>query len=174
MNVIAEIKEQDVNSEAPVVDQSKFNRREAVRAVVVNDLGQVALLNVSKRGFHKLPGGGVESGENRVEALAREVSEEIGCAIEIVAELGEIIEYRDEWHQIQTSFCYLAKRVGEQRQNSLTDKEQEDGFEITWSKDLDNAIAILRADNPNGYDGKRMKPRDLAILRAAKKYLSPN
>jgi 8-oxo-dGTP pyrophosphatase MutT (NUDIX family) len=172
MNVIAEFREQDINPGASLIDSSEFDHREAVRAVVVNDSGQVALLNVSKRGFHKLPGGGIESDEDNTEALAREVLEEIGCEIEIVAELGEVIEYRDEWRQIQTSYCYSAKQIGEQRQSSLTDKERKEGFEIIWAKDLDEAVAILEADSPSGYDGKRMKPRDLAILRAAKMHLS--
>ena len=174
MNVITEIREQDVNPDAPLIDSSEFDHREAVRAVVVNDVGQVALLNVSKRGFHKLPGGGMVPDENKAEALAREVLEEIGCKIEIVAELGEIVEYRDEWRQIQASYCYFAKQVGEQRQNSLTEKEREEGFEIVWAKDLDDAIATLEADNPSGYDGKRMRPRDLAILRAAKTHPNQN
>lgn len=168
MNIITEIKEQDINPDAPIVDASEFEHREAVRAVVVNDLRQVAMLNVSNRGFHKLPGGGIEAGESHIEALNREVMEEIGCHIEIIGELGEIIEYRDEWRQIQTSFCYLAKQVGEQQQNSLTEDEQTWGFEVIWADDIDTAIAILEADNPAGYDGRRMVPRDLAILRAAK------
>ncbi|HEU5187865.1 MAG TPA: hypothetical protein VFT87_05190 [Candidatus Saccharimonadales bacterium] len=88
--------------------------------------------------------------------------EEIGCEIKIVAELGKIIEHSDKWRQIQTSYCYLAKQVGEQRQNSLTDKEREEGLEIIWAKNLDDAIAKLNADSPGGYDGKRMKPRDLS------------
>jgi 8-oxo-dGTP diphosphatase len=171
MSLIAEIKEQHINANSPVIDTSTFERRMAMRAVIINDLNQVALLNVSKRGFHKLPGGGVEPGEDKQAALVREALEEVGCNIEVIAELGEVIEYRDEWRQIQTSFCYLAKQVGKQRQNSLTDKEQKNGFKIVWAKDLDDAIATLEADNPDGYDGKRMKPRDLAILKAAKAHI---
>lgn len=170
VNVIADIREQDINPGSPIVDTSAFGRREAVRAVVMNDLGQVAVLNVTNRGFHKLPGGGVEPGEDKRTALAREALEEIGCNIEVLAELGEVVECRDEWRQIQTSACYLARQVGEQQQNSLTDKEREDGFEVVWAQDLDGAIAMLEADSPEGYDGKRIKPRDLAILRAAKRY----
>lgn len=168
MNVILEIREQDVNPAAPEVDSSGFEHREAVRAVVINEMGQIALLNVTRRGFHKLPGGGVETGEEKIEALYREILEEVGCQVEVTNELGKVIEYRDEWQQVQTSYCYLVKQVGEQQQNSLTEKELADGFEITWAKSIDDAIAILEADNPAGYDGQRMKPRDLAILRAAR------
>lgn len=168
MNLLIEIKEQDINPEAPELDISAFERRQAVRAVILNEQGQVALLNVSNRGFHKLPGGGIEAGEDHKAALDREVLEETGCHIEILAELGKVIEYRDKWQQVQTSFCYLARHVGEQQQTSLTEDEQKWGFEVMWADSIDDAIAILEADDPSGYDGKRMKPRDLAILQAAK------
>ena len=174
MNMITEIKEQDINPNAVEVDTSDFKRREAVRAVVMNESGQVAILNVSNRGFHKLPGGGIEAGENHIEALDREVMEEIGCQVEIISELGTVIEYRDEWKQIQTSFCYLAKQVGDQQQNSLTKDEQAWGFKVMWADNIENAIAILEADKPEGYDGKRMVPRDLAVLKAAKDRLASN
>lgn len=168
MKIIAEIREQDINPGAPKTDPSDFEHREAVRVVVVNEAGQVALLNVVNRRFHKLPGGGVEPGENRLEALKREVLEEIGCRIEATVELGQVIEYRDEWRQVQTSYCYLARQVGEQQQNSLTKDEEAWGFEPIWADSIDDAIAILDADHPGGYDGRRMKPRDLAILRVAR------
>jgi hypothetical protein len=60
------------------------------------------------------------------------------------------------------------KQVGEQQQNSLTEDEQAWGFEVMWADSIDSAIAVLEADNPDGYDGKRMVPRDLAILKVAK------
>lgn len=172
MNTIAEIREQDINPDAAIIDSANFERRETVRAVVVDTLGRVALLNVTNRGFHKLPGGGIETGESRAQALDREVLEEIGCHIEILSELGKIVEYRDEWRQIQTSFCYLAKQVGQRQQNSLTEEEQTHGFETIWVSDVDDAIALLEADEPTGYDGKRMKPRDVAILKAAREQLA--
>jgi 8-oxo-dGTP diphosphatase len=168
MNIITEIKEQDINPDAAAVSTSKFEHREAVRAVVVNEQEQVAILNVANRGFHKLPGGGIEANESHIEALNREVMEEIGCQIEIIGELGKVIEYRDEWRQIQTSFCYLAKQIGDQQRNSLTEDEKAWGFEVMWADSIDNAITILEVDKPAGYDGKRMVPRDIAILKAAK------
>jgi len=171
MKIIAEIKEQDINPNAPLLSSTNFSRRESVRAIVTDPKGRVALLHVANRGFHKLPGGGIESNEDRFKALDREVMEEIGCHIDVIDEIGQVIEYRDEWEQVQTSFCYLAKQVGLQKPNSLTESEQNDGFEIVWVNSIDEAITTLEGDNPAGYDGKRMKPRDLAILKSAKKLL---
>lgn len=97
MNLIAKIKEQDIDPNAPEIDPSNFEHRKAVRAVVINEKGHIALLN--------------------------------------------------------------------------TEDERALGFELVWADNIDDAIAMLEADNPSGYDGKRMKPRDLAILRVAKKRL---
>jgi 8-oxo-dGTP pyrophosphatase MutT (NUDIX family) len=71
-----------------------YRTREAGRAVVFDDEGKVALLSVSKENYYKLPGGGVEEGEDKITALHRECQEEIGCDVEIVNELGFIVEYR--------------------------------------------------------------------------------
>jgi 8-oxo-dGTP diphosphatase len=122
MKVLATIKEQDVNSDAPIVDTSEFSHRRAVRAVVLDKTGQVALLNVSRKGYHKLPGGGIDEGEDMQVALERELLEEIGCKAEIVAEIGKILEYRDEWQQFQESYCYLAKLVGDQKPSEFTEE----------------------------------------------------
>lgn len=46
-----------------------YTVREAVRAVVVDGEGRVAWLYVGQNKFYKLPGGGVEPGESRMETL---------------------------------------------------------------------------------------------------------
>lgn len=168
MKLITEIREQDIYPDAPQVDTSTFKLRESARAVVFDESGRVALLHVANRKYHKLPGGGVESGEDKRATLAREILEEIGCEAEVYAELGRTVEYRDQWQQLQTSDCYLARKTGAQQAISLTQEEIADGFEPIWVDNIDAAIALLKQDRPEGYDGERIVPRDLAILRAAK------
>lgn len=68
----------------------------------------MALLHVSKRGYHKLPSGGIEAGESITEALEREIKEEIGCGIDIISELGQIVDIKEKWEIRQESFCYMA------------------------------------------------------------------
>ena len=55
-------------------DKSNIRLREAVRAIVLRN-GKIAILYVSKENYHKLPGGGIEQGENLQEALEREIME---------------------------------------------------------------------------------------------------
>jgi 8-oxo-dGTP pyrophosphatase MutT (NUDIX family) len=61
-----------------------------VRAVVVDDLGRVFLVKHSYvNGWH-LPGGGVESGETALEALARELREEGNIEVTAVPQLHAV------------------------------------------------------------------------------------
>jgi len=146
----------------------KFKLRQAARAVVFDKEGKIALLFVAKKGYHKLPGGGVEDGENIEEAARRECREEIGCEIKITGEIGMTVEYRAKWGKRQESFCYLAEVVGNKNEPAFMDDEIEEGFSVRWVK-FDEAIKILEADKSSDYQGKFIKIRDLAFLREVRR-----
>ena len=171
---ILTIKEQDINLNSPVVDMSSFKERSAARAVLLDENGQVYLLNVSKHGYHKLPGGGIDEGEDTIEAMERELLEEVGCKAEIISELGEIVEYRtyDDGGLKQTSHCYLARQVGKQVESALEEGELEEGmFEIKASN-IDEAIKLLETDRPDNLEGKFIQKRDMTFLQKAKIQIS--
>jgi len=148
---------------------AKFKIRTAVRAVVYDKDGNIAVLNVSKQNYHKLPGGGVEAGEDVYTALKRECQEELGCSIEIYDELGQIIEYRKMFELKQISPCYLAKVIGEKGNPSFTEEEADDGFQIQWIP-LVEAISFLSLDKPLNNEGKLyIVPRDKAFLEELNK-----
>lgn len=174
MKNILTIKEQDIVANSPVVDTSTFRKRGAARAVLLDDSGQVYLLNVSKHGYHKLPGGGIDEGEDIKRALERELMEEVGCKAEIIAELGTVIEYRnyDDGGLEQTSYCYLAKQVGEQVASALEEGELAEGMFEVKAKNIDDAIALLSQDNPDNLEGQFIQKRDLAFLKVAKEHFS--
>jgi len=54
----------------------KYLVREVGRAVVVDEDKKIALLYVSKENYYKLPGGGIEEGEDKISALKRECLED--------------------------------------------------------------------------------------------------
>ncbi len=167
------IKEQDILPDSPAIDTSAFRKRGAARAVLLDDRGQVYLLNVSKHGYHKLPGGGIDDGEDIKQALERELMEEVGCKAEIIAELGTVIEYRnyDDGGLEQTSYCYLAKQVGEQVASALEEGELAEGMFEVKAKSIDDAIALLSQDKPDNLEGKFIQKRDIAFLQAAKEQI---
>lgn len=147
-----------------------YNLRKAARAVIFNDKNEIALLYVSKDNYHKLPGGGFESGEDVETALRRECLEETGSEIEIIDEIGLTIEYRNYKNLLQISYCYIAKSVGELSQPNFDKNELENGFQLVWTG-LDEAISVLSSEHPNVSDGKYMNMRELAILKEAKRIM---
>ncbi len=171
MNVLLTIKEQDFIPESPFKDTSNFRKREASRAVLLDEDNNVYLLNVSKHGYHKLPGGGIDEGEEVKQALKRELMEEVGCNAEIISELGTIVEYRsyEDGGLEQTSYCYIAKQTGEQVESALEEGELEEGMYEVKASNIDEAITLLTNDKPDNLEGKFIQRRDLAFLRAAKK-----
>ncbi|NTV41488.1 MAG: NUDIX domain-containing protein [Candidatus Moranbacteria bacterium] len=151
-------------------DGGDIEIRNAARAVVFDGENKIAILHVSKHGYHKLPGGGVEDGEDIEKALEREIKEEIGSQIEVTGEIGRIIEHKDAQNLKQQSFCWLAKLVRKKGQSDFTEEELGDGFGVMWVS-LDEAIEIIKNDQPNNYDGKFIVIRDLCFLKEAKKYV---
>ena len=163
MRLLKTIKNQDIFPESNIDSQIEYRNREAARAIVFDRDNNIAILNVTKLHYHKLPGGGIEEGEDIFEALNREMIEEIGCQIEVTGELGQINEFRDEFKLLQKSYCYVAKVIGEKNDPQFVDDEIENGFEIIWVK-LDEAIKILSDDITEDYAGKFILIRDLIFI----------
>ncbi len=146
----------------------QYKLRSAVRAVVFDAEKKIALLHATKKSYHKLPGGGIEEGEDMQTALKRELLEEIGCEANNLKDLGIIEEYRNGFKEHQTSHCFVASLVGEKGTNSLTEEEAQDGFEPEWM-DLETAIQTLENEiNVDQYEGRFIVLRDLTFLKAAK------
>jgi len=167
MKLIATIRDSDLYVGVTDDDPSNFRIRTAARAVVFDDLKQIALLKVNKHGYYKLPGGGIEEGEDARQALARELLEEIGCKAEVIGEIGETVQYLNQSQLKQTSYCYLAKQIGQKNKPNFEQSELDDGFEIYWARDINDAIALLLNSKPSDYRGISITKRDLAILSAA-------
>lgn len=171
MKKLPSIYELDANRSSP---RNHFRQRIAARAVVFDAHGRIALLHVAKNAYHKLPGGGIDPGEDVLTALRREMLEEIGCDIAEIQEIGEITEYRDEWGLTQVSYFYRASVDGQPGTPDFTEEEVADGFEVVWADNIGAAIARLQANQPQGYEGPLIQQRDIAILQAVKIMESSN
>ena len=158
----------EIRDKGPEVDVFCTETREAARAVAFDEDGFVPLLFVGKHGYHKLPGGGIEIGEDVLQALVREMKEETGCDIEVIGEVGSIVEYRTEWHIKQTSYCYLGK-IASKGETAFDEGEKKDDFKLVWMA-LDEAIETLEKDHPDSYyNGSFIRERDLIFLKEAKR-----
>lgn len=172
MKLLKTIREKDVFGRAKTKKITRYKTLKSGRAVVLDNRGKIALLNVSKRKYHKLPGGGRKKNESIIQSLKRECLEEIGCQIIIKKEIGKIIEYRNwETPLKHTSFCYLAKIKGKKGKSRFTSRELKQKFKVNWLS-LDRAIRIIKKDKPIDYYGKFIKLRELTYLKKAKEILS--
>ena len=152
-----------------IVSRGERRERQAARAIVFDLDQNVALLHVTKNKYHKLPGGGLEEGEDIETALRREVMEEIGCQIKNIRDLGEIEEFRNKFDLHQVSYCFLADLDGEKGLPHFEQDEIDDGFRPVWL-DLDMAIKLLGDEaGVEEYEGKFIQKRDLVFLLEAKK-----
>ncbi|HUC31299.1 MAG TPA: NUDIX domain-containing protein [Candidatus Paceibacterota bacterium] len=141
-----------------------YKPRLAARGVVFDHDNKVAALPVSKHDYYKLPGGGIEEGESEIEAFRRECLEEIGFDVEVISELGSIVEYRSEFSIIQTSYCYVGKVIGERKEIAFTEHEVSEGFKQPVWVSLKEALKLVSTSNPNNYEGAFIKERDTLIL----------
>jgi uncharacterized repeat protein (TIGR03833 family) len=164
MKLLKIIKDSDPENEESV----KY--REGSRAVLFDEDGLVPLLFVSKYNFHKLPGGGIESGESQEQALKRECQEEIGCEIEVGEEIGKIMEYRSQYNLQQTNYCYLGTIVSK-GEPSLEEDEIEEGYRTVWMS-LPEAIQAIETDEPECYEGIFIQKRESVFLKEASRLLS--
>ncbi|MEK7608220.1 MAG: NUDIX domain-containing protein [Patescibacteria group bacterium] len=144
-----------------------YRAREAARAIVIDEDEMIALLHVSKEGYYKLPGGGIEESEDRLMALKRECQEEIGSEVEIIEEIGSIVEYRKIFKLKQISYCYLAKVKGAKGYPNFTEGELENGFEQIWLP-YEKALEVVANSKANNIEGSAyIVPRDTIFLETA-------
>lgn len=163
------LQDSDIGSTEPAPEI--YVERVAARAVVFDTEGKVALFHSTVKQYHKLPGGGVEAGEDIETALRRELMEEIGCEVDSITEIGMIEEYRNRFSLHQLSYCFTAHVVGEKGTPHLEEGEIAEGFITEWM-DLDTAIKTLEnEEDVDDYQGKFIQIRDLLFLKEAKKVI---
>lgn len=139
--------------------------------MLINDMGRVGIMHFTTTGSYKLAGGGIDEGEDVIDALRREVREEAGYEITDIRELGIVEEQRYFCGIRQLSYCYLA-RVTDFVGTDLTPGEAAEGMELRWVGSIQDAINCIEQAN-NLAEGEpragleMMKAREVAILRAA-------
>jgi len=166
-NHIAVIDQRNVDTSIPTGERSSYFVRHAARAVIADDNGKIALIYAKRRNYYKLPGGGIEEGEDIHEALRREIMEETGCNATIGNELGTVEEWRDFQKMHQISHCFTAQILGDKGTPTFTESEAREGFEVVWVESVDAAIKLVESIDDAAVDNEVvfMTRRDAAILR---------
>ena len=119
-------------------DTTKLLEKTNIRGIVMLD-GKLAMQR-DKDGIYKIPGGGMEKGENYVETLARELREEVGLVLlkDSLVELGEITEIRRDIFDADTKYIshslFFACSVTDERLPiTPTASEIKKGYQAVWA-----------------------------------------
>ncbi|MFB7663967.1 NUDIX domain-containing protein [Kitasatospora sp. NPDC056138] len=134
----------------------------SVTAVVCDDLGRLLLIHKTDNDLWALPGGGHDIGESVAETVVREVREETGYEVEVVAVTGlytdphHVMAYDDGEVRQQFSICFRARPIG----GSL--RTSEESKEVRWVQpaDLDTLVIhpSMRLRIEHGLEPDRVQP----------------
>lgn len=139
--------------------------RKACRGIVLDESDLMPLLFVWQDNYHKLPWWGIEGDEEKAVAFKREIMEETWCEIEIIQEIGSVVEENSTWEQI--SYCYIWKVIKKWEKN-LTPGER-DKWYVLKRVTLQEALSLIENDVPATLGGKWRQQRDLYILQEIEK-----
>ena len=80
--------------------------RNSARSIIIRD-GKIAMIHSLKYDYYKFPGGGIEPGEDPVQAMIRETREEAGLVVkpETVREYGFV--HRIQRSDMDASECFV-------------------------------------------------------------------
>lgn len=147
--------------------------RRTSRAILRNQDDKYAVMYTAKFQLHTLPGGGIDSEEDEVSALVREVLEETGCTCDFIEPLG--IVYENRFHADFTSlshYFYVETKTKDGKMH-LTDKELEDGIILKWCS-LDETVRLIEDIDHETSQRKFLQARDLAALNEYKRKKFPD
>ena len=113
-------------------------RRPSARGIIIKN-GKVAMIHSEMYDYYKFPGGGIEYGEEPIEAMIREVKEESGLTVipESIRELGNV--HRRSITKkgglfIQDNFYFVCSCKEDIGSTNLDDYESEEGFTLEFVK----------------------------------------
>ena len=169
-NIILALDQHVIDPSISTENRSNYYLRYAARAVLKDESGKVALMFAGQRQYYKLPGGGIDDGEEVLTAIARELLEETGCAAEITGEIGLVEEWRDFDRMHQISYAFTATKTEQVSNPAFTQSELDEGFEVRWIANIEEAIHLVEKEAfHDDVEVRFMAQRDTAILRAAVK-----
>jgi 8-oxo-dGTP diphosphatase len=163
MKILAEISDATLGIGEAEQLKSQYELRKSARVILENEAGEIAIQHLQNYHFYKLPGGGVDAGENVEKALLREVREEVGCECAILRPIGVTIEYRAKYKLLHLSYCYVAKVTSPITTPSFEADEIKAGQTNIWVSP-DTVLELVHNGERTNYESHFNIPRELAFL----------
>lgn len=130
--------------EIDTLDNKSIFTRLATRSIAIQG-NSILLLYTERYEDYSLPGGGLDSGEDKIEGMMRELREETGAKdIKNIKPFGAYEEYRP-WHkpdydiQHMISYCYTCEIDKELGNSNMESHEINNGMKAIWV-DIHEAI----------------------------------
>lgn len=144
--------------------------RNSARSIIIRD-GKVAMIHSLKYDYYKFPGGGIENGENPIEAMIRETREEAGLVVipESVIEYGYVhrIQRSDMDATecfIQDNYYYLCQVRDVLAPQQLDDYEARESYRLAYVEPLVAIRTNYRVKNSPHH--RLMFEREARVLEA--------
>ena len=119
--------------------------RDSARSIMISN-GRIAMIHSQKYDYYKFPGGGIENGENPIEAMIRETPEEAGLIVlpETIKEYGYVHRIQKSDHNpsecfVQDNYYYLCDAVDGLVSQNLDDYEKKESYQLEY---IEPAFAI--------------------------------
>lgn len=157
-------------------DDWKPSRRDSARAIIHVGDDKLALVYSEKLGYYKFPGGGIHEDEDKVEALSREVEEEVGLIVipRSIREFGVASRYQksamaEKTIFVQYNFYYECDVERDEKGNlkiksqKLDAYEDEAGFKLRIVSIKEAALANRQYRDANDFN-IAMIARDTRVL----------
>ena len=152
------------------------NDRVIVRGIVYDDNFDFYFVHVNRNddfgdaSYIETSGGGVEEDEDLISAITRELSEELGASVDVIAKIGTISDYYNliHRHNINNYFLCKLKTIGK----SHMTKDEIDKWHLSMVKMNINSSIKEYEKNRNTKIGRLVYNREVPILLKVKEILS--
>lgn len=150
------------------------NTRLVVRAIVLNEEGEMALHRIRRddafgdQEYYETPGGGVDGGETLTEALKRECLEELGEEVELLQEIGVVYDAYNLIKRQNESHYFLCKKLSQGDKHFVSDGDLL--IQETLWVSVEEGAKLLQSQPDNGVS-LLVKTRELPIVKEAEKVL---
>lgn len=142
--------------------------RDSARSIIIKDK-KVAMVHSIKYDYYKFPGGGIEKGENSIDAMIRETREESGLVVilESVREYGYVHRIQksnqdDTECFVQDNYYYLCEAENDIVPQKLDDYEAGETYTLEFVDPI-TAIRTNRKVMQSPYD-QMMFEREARVL----------